>query len=281
MRVGALAGVSTIKAPSVSRAPVRQTVLFGRTDTTLSHSPPNALSIGSGLSVTLNASSANPFTVSFADGFDSSGAIDWVTSLTANMSFSPGASATSYLYLDRSTTGAITTGTTTLAPIYSYVAPASPATNQHWFDKVTFKMWVWSGSVWTAVQRVFVGSCTTGASTVSSVITYGYNGRGVSAWVNLLANGVNNVAFLQHNLGMSVTEGEQIIALRGRSANAVEGTIPASFFPSGGSTYGYFSTYTSDSKLSFGLIGGTAGLFLDLAGWCTNGDFQVTAIRGW
>jgi hypothetical protein len=54
-------------------------------------------------------------------------------------------------------TGARTFGFTKLAPIYSPTAPQQPANDQHWFDTINTKTFIWSGK-WIEAIRVFACS---------------------------------------------------------------------------------------------------------------------------
>ena len=72
--------------------------------------------------------------------------------------------ATQYLYWDVNVLDAvITRGITTLPPISSFQAPASPAVGQHWFDLDTTTMRVWEApGRWAERIRVFAGYVTNG-----------------------------------------------------------------------------------------------------------------------
>lgn len=101
--------------------------------------------------------------VSFAAGFDAKGAIDHVgiisTDTTQAISGDVGPESTEYVFAERNTgTGAVTVGITNLAPVFSYVSPTSPATNQLWFDLGDMVMYRRSaGGAWVAVQVVIIG----------------------------------------------------------------------------------------------------------------------------
>jgi len=63
---------------------------------------------------------------------------------------------TVYLYWDINVlTAAFTRGATLYPPIYSGVAPSTPATDQHWFDTSATTMFVWDGAKWIEKIRVF------------------------------------------------------------------------------------------------------------------------------
>jgi PKD repeat protein len=67
-------------------------------------------------------------------------------------------STTRYLFWDINLlTAELTRGHTTLPPVYSGVSPASPATDQHWYDTLQNQLRVWSGTKWIDKIRVFAG----------------------------------------------------------------------------------------------------------------------------
>jgi hypothetical protein len=126
-------GTAWINAAAPSSAvpvPVRQTVLTG--SVAAGTGVANFLSAGSGLSVNLAATTV-PINVAFANGFGSGGAVDYVgtvsSDVTSAFSALP-ASSTSYLYVDRnSSTGALTYGAVTSVPVYSSVEPLVEVTS--------------------------------------------------------------------------------------------------------------------------------------------------------
>ena len=65
---------------------------------------------------------------------------------------------TQYFYWDiDKLTGELTRGITNFEPIYSPHAPLTPQVDQHWFDKSTSKMKVWTGIKWQDKLRLFAG----------------------------------------------------------------------------------------------------------------------------
>ncbi|MDP2168404.1 MAG: hypothetical protein Q8J64_08755 [Thermodesulfovibrionales bacterium] len=162
-------------------APQRQTVLIGQTD---ANGYAQFLGFSSGPIVALWGGTS-PLRIAFAAGFDGSGAVDYIGSITTDDS---GAwvnlpyNSTIFLYIDRNPHGALICGYSTLVPIYAYSAPGSPATDQHWFDIPSMKMRRYTGTVWEEKQRVFVGECVTNASDVTSVTSYAMRGFYDSEW---------------------------------------------------------------------------------------------------
>lgn len=196
--------------PAVGTANVRQTVLNGSVDAS---GYGNCLSAGSGLAVNLSAT-AVPVVISFAAGFDAGGAVDRVGRIIADVAGAWSAlttNSTLFLYVDRNTgTGALAYGFSALVPTYQSTAPAAPAADQHWFDLSTYTMKRWTGAAWAVVQRVFIGEVVTGASTVSSVVTYAYQRRYDSGWTNTLPAAATLIS-RNHNIGVDDIEVEILL----------------------------------------------------------------------
>jgi hypothetical protein len=254
-------------------------VLNGAVD---SNGLPTALS-GSGLVATL-AATVTPFLISFAAGFDAHGGVDFVNSFATNQTLTLPANSTCFLYVDRdSSTGALTTGYTTLQPTYAAVAPSSPSTGQHWFSTAAYTMSRWSGSAWVNCQRVFVGECVTGVSTISSVVTYAYNGYYQSVWTAVTINTGYNFA---HNLGMSISAAGAIATVYScttAGTNEADISIASPSFVTGGSSYGYFHSApaggsTSRRIASINTMG--AGVHYNGSAWLTSGYYMVCVKRG-
>jgi hypothetical protein len=180
---------------------VRQTVLAGAVD---SSGFAAQLSAVSSLLAITELATTTPTITAWANGYDEYGNVDYIQKLTADVTSAWSgltASSTLYLYKERNaSTGTVTYGFTTLAPIYQGYAPSSPATNQYWFDTVRFVGQYWNGSAWVTVQRVFVGECVTGTSSVTSVICYAYKGVYDSGWFAVASSNTSYVK--SHNIGI-------------------------------------------------------------------------------
>ena len=167
-----ITGSTAVKSPIISYSARRQSILSGSIDATTRQA--NALSIGTGLIINLAATSTN-LILSFGAGRDQYGLINVVGTITADTTFSSLTANQSviYLYVDRNTSnGTLTTGFSLLQPVSKFAYDGTPSTDQHWFDESHNEMKRWNGSAWVTVQRVFIGQCVTGASTVTSVINY-------------------------------------------------------------------------------------------------------------
>ena len=126
-----------------------------------------------GLAVIINGS-VTPVIMSFADGCGENGNIDYIGVVRDKISaWSLPANNTSYLYIERSDAGALTYGSTTIAPVEQDSAPSAGSNDAglSWFSTLESKMYVWTGSAWQHKVRLFVGTAKTDGSTVNS-ITY-------------------------------------------------------------------------------------------------------------
>lgn len=124
-----------------------------------------------GLAVIINGS-VNPVIMSFADGCGENGNIDYIGVVRDKISaWSLPANNTSYLYIERSDAGALTYGSTTIAPVEQDSTPQAGANDAglSWFSTLESKMYVWTGSAWQHKVRLFVGTAKTDGSTVKSI----------------------------------------------------------------------------------------------------------------
>jgi len=166
---GAVWNITT--SPTLN-APTSNVVLSGQVD---SVGVPVLFIAGTGRACSLQAT-AEPAVIAFMAGLDINGGIDSIGRLTADAAnFWSGLpqSQTSYLYFDN-TGGTITGGSTIVAPVYQNYAPAHAA-GKHWINMDTRVVQVSNGSIWTAVQRVFVGHAVTNTTAVTSFVVYQYN----------------------------------------------------------------------------------------------------------
>jgi hypothetical protein len=167
---------------NVTSSPTRNTVLDG---TITSGVPAILTGSTAAQTVTLVA----PVVVSFADGVSNSlGNVDHVYGFTANATWtSLPQNSTLYLYADRnSSTGAVTLGYTTIAPVISDTAPAE-VTDTHWFSRGVMKVF---NVTWADKQRVFIGKCVTGETYVTSVTPYNFGtNSGVTLINDVVAKG--------------------------------------------------------------------------------------------
>lgn len=123
-----------------------------------------------GLSVTIDGGTT-PVVVSFANGYNNFGNIDYVAAITKKESpWSVPPNNTSYLYVERSNNGVISYGSTTVEPERQSVAPRGVQDSMY-YNTVEDKMYVHNGVQWQPTLRVVIGSVVTDASRVKT-ITY-------------------------------------------------------------------------------------------------------------
>ena len=185
----------------VVSVPVRQTVLSGPVDTS---GFPNFLpSTAVSLSITTQGLSATPLVVAAAAGFGSKGAIDVVAKISADVIW-PGltASATNFLFIEIEDTGAVTTGATTLEPVYQQSGSRSTVSGRATFNVAEMSMTVGNDSIAEKKLRVYIGEAVTNSSSVVSTVSYAYQGKYQSTDTAISAGTYTNK---NHNLGVKPT----------------------------------------------------------------------------
>ena len=129
---------------------------------------------GDNLSVMIDGSQT-PVLLSFADGFNDYGAVDYTQTINRKQSaWSLPANNTSYLYVERSASGGLTYGSTTLEPMRQPNAPAE-ATDKMYYNTTNEKMYVYTGTYWKEILRVVVAIAVTDATRVKSIKYYDPN----------------------------------------------------------------------------------------------------------
>lgn len=129
---------------------------------------------GDNLSVMIDGSQT-PVLLSFADGFNDYGAVDYIQTINRKQSaWSLPANNTSYLYVERSASGGLTYGSTTLEPMRQPNAPAA-ATDKMYYNTTNEKMYVYTGTYWKEILRVVVAIAVTDATRVKSIKYYDPN----------------------------------------------------------------------------------------------------------
>lgn len=180
-----------------NRPPVRQTVLSAAN----SSGVPNFISIGSGLSVNI-AATTTPVRLTAANGFNAAGQLDRVGTISADTTISSLTDATTnYLYADIASDGSVTLGKTTLAPTYQWGGSYSTTNGQFVFNIQEMVGKVGNGSAAVQTYRVFIGEAVTSGGVVTSVVNYALMGRYQSADVSMTAPGATLYSF-SHNIGV-------------------------------------------------------------------------------
>lgn len=130
-----------------------------------------AFLIGDNLSVMIDGSQT-PVLLSFADGYDDNGSVDYVSTITNKTSaWNLPARSTSYLYIERSASGALSYGSTTIEPVRQASAPKAEMDKMH-YNTVADKMYLYNGVQWKSVQRIIVAIVVTDSTSVKSIKYY-------------------------------------------------------------------------------------------------------------
>lgn|GEM_PF-6681922 len=136
----------------------------------------NACSAGTGLSVNLTASSANPFKFCAACGYYQGNIFNIIKQIISNQVFSGlTPNSTNYLYISVNTgTGAISYNSTTIKPIYGIgtaLRPTSPANGQLYFDYGAMCWYKYTNNSWNIDTNayIFTAEADTNATAVTAV----------------------------------------------------------------------------------------------------------------
>jgi len=133
--------------------------------------------IGDNLSVIIDGSQT-PVLLAFADGFDDNGSVDYMATVTTKMSaWSLPMRSTSYLYVERSATGALSYGSTIVEPLRQPNTPKAEI-DKMYYNTIADKMYLYNGVQWKSVQRIIVAIVVTDSTSVKSIKYYrpGFSG---------------------------------------------------------------------------------------------------------
>jgi hypothetical protein len=143
---------------------LRQRILYGKN----SGGKYSFLS-GDGLSVIIDGSNV-PVILTLADGFGENGAKDYVETINKKISaWTLPINAISYLFIERNNAGALSYGSVTTKPVFSASLPSGVATNTHVFNTLEQKMYMYNGTEWKNVVRVFAAAVTTNATGITKI----------------------------------------------------------------------------------------------------------------
>jgi hypothetical protein len=180
-QVSPAGGVTTTRS-------VRQSVISGPVDV-------NGLSSFGGSTGSTTVTASGTLTVAAAQGTSdrtgSSTNPSW-TGLSTN--------GTMYLYIDVSSVGGCTTGSTTLKPTYRWGGNDVVTNGQNTFNVQEMTMKSGNGSVASSVWRVFVGEVTVAGGVVSAITWYALRARYDSGLVATLP-GPSTAISVNHNIG--------------------------------------------------------------------------------
>lgn len=143
---------------------LRQRILYGK-----NNGGKYSFLSGDGLSVIIDGSTI-PVILTLADGFDENGAKDYIETINKKISaWTLPINATSYLFVERNNTGALSYGSVTTKPVFSASLPSGITANTHVFNTLEQKMYYYNGTEWKAVVRVFVAAVTMNATGVTKI----------------------------------------------------------------------------------------------------------------
>lgn len=143
---------------------LRQRILYGK-----NNGGKYSFLSGDGLSVIIDGSTI-PVILTLADGFDENGAKDYVETINKKINaWTLPINATSYLFVERNNTDVLSYGSVTTKPVFSASLPSGITANTHVFNTLEQKMYMYNGTEWKNVVRVFVATVTTNATGVTKI----------------------------------------------------------------------------------------------------------------
>ena len=122
-----------------------------------------------GLSIIIDGSNI-PVVLTLADGFNENGAKDYVETINKKINAwtLPG-NATSYLFVERSISGSLSYDSVAVKPIFANALSSGIPVGSHVFNTLEQKMYMYNGTEWKAVVRVFVAAVTTNSTAVTKI----------------------------------------------------------------------------------------------------------------
>lgn len=143
---------------------LRQRILYGK-----NNGGKYSFLSGVGLSIIIDGSNV-PVVLTLADGFDENGAKDYVETINQKINAwtLPG-NATSYLFVERGNSGSLSYNSVTVKPIFANALSSGIPVDSHVFNTLEQKMYMYNGTEWKAVVRVFVAAVTTNATSVTKI----------------------------------------------------------------------------------------------------------------
>lgn len=143
---------------------LRQRILYGK-----NNGGKYSFLSGDGLSVIIDGS-AIPVVLTLADGFNENGAKDYVETINKKISAwtLPG-NATSYLFVERSISGALSYDSVTVKPIFANALSSGIPVGSHVFNTLEQKMYMYNGVGWKSVVRVFIAAVTTNKTSITKI----------------------------------------------------------------------------------------------------------------
>lgn len=159
---------------------LRQRILYGK-----NNAGKYSFLSDDGLSVIIDGSNI-PVILTLAAGFDENGAKDYVETINKKISAwtLPG-NATSYLFVERSSSGSLSYDSVTVKPIFANALSSGIPAGSHVFNTLEQKMYMYNGTEWKSVVRVFIAAVTTNST------------------------GVTKIAYMENTAAMNMTESEK------------------------------------------------------------------------
>jgi hypothetical protein len=233
---------------------------------------------GTGAQVIVQGSASVPLTVAVPNGIDpSQGPVFLIRQITANQSISVASNGTTYILLANvnETNLSFSLITTSIAPIYSLFAPASPIDQQLWYSIGANRMYQWSSglSQWISTRVWPLGYATTVSSVVTAAVMQ------IPAYWEAAFTAINGFNTLTIPWGMPITAYRPIVVLYDRAS----GAIVNSLFADAGTNYGVVCNgAASPSQDQLDLFIG-ANLCFASAAWQSTAGRVVDVLirRGW
>ena len=165
---------------------------------------------GDSLSVMIDGSQT-PVLLSFADGFNDYGAVDYIATIDRKGSaWSLPANSTSYLYVERSASGGLSYGSTTLEPLRQPNVPEA-SVDKMYYNTMSEKMYVYTGTSWKSMLRVIVGVVKTDSTSVKSIKYYRPTfGTDFITDKSITTNKLGDGAVQSNNIGNAQVEKEHL-----------------------------------------------------------------------
>lgn len=186
-------GQVSTAAAAVLRGGVRQTVVSGPVDS-------SGLPAFGGATGATSVTASGTLIVTAANGWNTSGALDRIGSITNPSWTGLSINGTMYLYLDVAEDGSCTPVATTLAPVYQEGGTYSTTSGRFTFNISEMIGKVGDGSAANQTYRVYVGQVTVSGGVVSVITWYALNGR----YVGVVGSSYTfSTAYsFSHNLGV-------------------------------------------------------------------------------
>lgn len=249
---------------AITRGGSRQTALSGPVDS-------SGLPAFGGSTGSTTVTASGTLIVTAANGWNASGALDRVGSITNPSWTGLSINGAMYLYLDVSADGSCTPAATTLAPVYQEGGAYSTTSGQFTFNASEMVGKVGDGSAANQTYRVFVGQVTVSGNVVTAITWYALRGRYESPWFAVAAS----TAYARsHNLGVMPSDYRVLFSETSTGTNARRPIERSS-----GSSTGFFVSAVSSTGLTLNASVNIALSTTDTA--LSSGYYKLICERGW